>query len=85
MGYGYQYIEEYIYVDDISELQDEVHNIETQLSEIISISSERSENDTIFFQQVLDNHTNSVILNMLLCGLLGIIIGICLVNIFKSR
>ena len=74
-----------IYVYDITELLDEVKNVETQMSEIISINSELTENETIFLQQVLDNQSNSVILNMLLCGLLGIIIGICFVNIFKSR
>lgn len=72
-------------VYDISELIDELKNVETQMSEIVSLNSDLSDNFNQFMLQSLDNQTNDIILNMLSCGLLGIIIGICFVNIFKSR
>ena len=34
---------------------------------------------------IAENQSNLLITNMLICGLLGLIIGICFVNIFKGR
>lgn len=34
---------------------------------------------------IAENQSNLLITNMLICSLLGLIIGICFVNIFKGR
>ena len=98
-----------IYVYDFSELREEVKNVETQISELVSVQSEQvslqSEQAEIIQMQVSDivsmyNENNELMMGsliditeiqtghlvsiMLICGLLGLIIGICFVNIFKK-
>lgn len=35
--------------------------------------------------EIQESQNNHMFVSMLICGLLGILIGICFVNIFKSR
>lgn len=56
-----------------------------QVSEIVSVMNDNSLSTTDIMNQALENQSEILVTNMLICGLLGLIIGICFVNIFKSR
>lgn len=80
----------------VSEVHEDVKIVETQISELVSVQSEQvseivsAMNDnflstTDIMNQTLEKQSETLVTNMLICGLLGLIIGICFVNIFKSR
>ena len=98
-----------VYVYDFSELREEVKNVETQISELVSVQSEQvslqseqaeivqtqvseivsmyNENNELIMGSLIDItevQTGQLVAIMLICGLLGLIIGICFVNIFKK-
>lgn len=67
-----------IYYFDTSE-------IEKLFGEFIEQNNENHEIIISSLTDIKDLQTGQLISSMLVCGLLGLIIGICFVNIFKSR
>lgn len=59
--------------------------IETLLRQLTEHNKEKHEIIIDDFNIIADTQSNILVSNMLTCGLLGLIIGICFVNIFKSR
>lgn len=63
----------------------DTRKIETLLSDIINQNKENHEIIISSLTDISEAQTGQLISSMLICGLLGLIIGICFVNIFKSR
>lgn len=63
----------------------DTREIETFLSDIINQNKENHEIIISSLTDISEAQTGQLISSMLVCGLLGLIIGICFVNIFKSR
>lgn len=59
--------------------------IETLLRELTEQNKENHEIIISILTDISEAQTGQLISSMLVCGLLGLIIGICFVNIFKSR
>lgn len=59
--------------------------IETLLRELTEQNKENHEIIISSLTYISEAQTGQLISSMLVCGLLGLIIGICFVNIFKSR
>lgn len=59
--------------------------IETLLRELTEQNKENHEIIISSLINISEAQTGQLISSMLVCGLLGLIIGICFVNIFKSR
>lgn len=59
--------------------------IETLLRELTEQNKENHEIIISSLTDISEAQTGQLISSMLVCGLLGLIIGICFVNIFKSR
>lgn len=61
----------------------------TEIEKLLGdIAEQNKENHEIIIDDlnvIAENQSSLLITNMLMCGLLGLIIGICFVNIFKSR
>lgn len=73
-------------VSDQSEQFLELMSVQSeQVSEIVSVMNDNSLSTTDIMNQTLEKQSEILVTNMLICGLLGFIIGICFVNIFKSR
>lgn len=59
--------------------------IEKLLGELAEQNKENHEIIITNLNVLAETQSSLLISNMLMCGLLGLIIGICFVNIFKSR
>lgn len=59
--------------------------IERLLGELTKQDKEQHEIIVEILTEIEKIQTGQLVSNMLICGLLGLIIGICFVNIFKSR
>lgn len=79
-------------VYDFSELREDVHAVETdveaiqtQISDMQELFSKQHTELVGYEIQQVDRHNDNVVIGVLHCGLLGLLIGISFVNIFKSR
>lgn len=59
--------------------------IEKLLGELTEHNKENHEIIINDLNVIAETQSSLMVTNMLMCGLLGLIIGICFVNIFKSR
>ena len=63
----------------------DTREIEKLLGELTEQNKENHEIIISDLNVIAETQSSLLITNMLMCGLLGLIIGICFVNIFKSR